>query len=131
MHGFYAAGFRFKGALSDMSKSTKRVRKFMLCTGQVLKIDELINFPNSHIIGEIRLIGMFNQKRKFTSLALYEVSLPVKDVPESLPEIRGDVIGDMLHIKCTLCRHRRQWQSTRATLLQRMSLFEIQPTSGI
>jgi hypothetical protein len=123
MHVECAARFQL-GKLNIMSNSF-HVRKFVLCTGQVVKTDELQQYPRSHIIGEVCYIGLSDQARKFASLALYEMSVSVDNVPETTPEIRADVLGDARNIRCTCCRHKRRWDITRAALLQRMALFEI------
>lgn len=127
----YDVHFKLEGEMSNMSKPLNHVRKFMLCTGQVKTLDELIDYPKSHIIGEITTVGLFRLKRKFTALALYEDSVKINNVPEVLPEIRTYQIGLATFTKCTLCRRRRNWSETRASLARRMEVFEAEPITGL
>lgn len=93
------------------SKSFTRDRKFMLCTGETVKVDQLSNYPRSHIIGELHYLP--EEGIDVTSLAVYEQSRSINDVPAALPAIRLNVIGDARRIKCTRCDYKSKWYITK------------------
>jgi len=95
----------------SLSKSVTRDRKFMLCTGETVKVEQLPNFPRSHIIGELHYLP--EDGIDVTSLAVYEQSRSITDVPNMLPAIRLNVIGDARRIKCTCCEYRSKWDISR------------------
>src|SRR5919106_1704908 len=89
-------------------------RKFFLCTGQAVAPDQLAKYPESHIIGELRYL--MDEEQRVTALAVYEVSLPIVDVPADLPALRAEIIGDARRIKCTCCQHRERWEMGKAAI---------------
>jgi len=97
-----------------MFKSYKR--KFFLCTGQAVTVDQLSQHPNSHIIGELSYV--IDEGRKVTALAVYELSLFVSDVPDEFPAVRVEIIGDARRIKCTCCDHRERWEIGKTAFMQ-------------
>ena len=99
----------------------KSDRKFFLCSGQAVTVEQLEKYPDSHVLGELRYLS--DEGRKVTALAVYEVSLSIKDVPETLPEIRVEIIGDARRIKCTCCKNRERWEIGKAAFLQLMSRY--------
>ena len=90
------------------------IRKFMLCTGECLPADELPAHPASHIIGELR--HLIDEGRKITALAVYERSVDVEEVPDALPLIRVELIGDARRIRCTRCMRRERWETGKAAI---------------
>jgi hypothetical protein len=96
-------------------------RKFFLCTGQAVGIEQLDKYPKSHIIGELRHV--MDEGGKVTALALYEASRQVTDAPAELPPLRAEIVGDARHIKCTCCEHRERWEIGKAAFLQLMNRY--------
>jgi len=108
-----------------MTASTS-TRKFFLCTGQCVLADELGNYPNSHIIGEVHYV--MDEGQRVTALAVYETSLPSSIIPASEPRIRVEVIGDARRIQCTVsyCNHFiKRWEIGRLTFLQLSRRYEV------
>jgi len=92
------------------SKLSEHDRKFVLCTGQSLTIDELKKHSDSHIVGELH--HLLREDIKVTVCAVYERARTVNDVPIALPSILVYAIGDAI-IKCTLCDYKREWEISR------------------
>lgn len=104
-----------------MSKSD---RKYFLCTGQAVTIDQLSHYPNSHIIGH--LTHVVDEGREVTALARWEVSTSTKDTLPEAPEIDVYLIGDARQIKCKYpekCENRERWEIGKAAFLQLMSRY--------
>jgi hypothetical protein len=57
---------------------------------------------HGHIMGEIKKIT--TRERHVQALMLYEQSVELENVPDELPPLRGRVIGDVLEIRCTICK---------------------------
>lgn len=89
-------------------------RKFYLCNGECVTAENLRAYPDIHIIGELRYVA--DEGRKVTALALYERSVYVQFIPETLPVLRGSVVGDMRDIRCTLCGRKQRWEGGKAHL---------------
>ncbi len=114
-------------------------RRFFLCSGQAVTADLLKEYPDSHIIGELRHVWdkEGDTETRVTALALYEKSLPVGAAPTELPDVRVDIIGDARRIKCTYpscetvqncekiqrCENVQRWNIGKAAFLQLMSRF--------
>lgn len=96
------------------SKSFTRDRKFVLCTGQAVTLENLQQHPGAHIIGEIHY--MPEEGVNVSALAVYERSRSVADVPASRPPIRVEIIGDARNIHCTCCHKRRRWEMSRTAI---------------
>ena len=94
-----------------MPSSKSHERKFMLCTGETVRVEQLVNFPRSHIIGELHYLP--EDGIDVTSLAVYEQSRSISDVPAIMPAIRISVIGDARRIKCTCCDYKSKWYITK------------------
>ena len=104
-------------------------RKFFLCTGQCVPADELRNYPNSHIIGEVHYV--LEEGQRVTALAVYETSLPSSPIPIE-PNVRMDAIGDARNIKCTVsyCKHVERWRIGKVTFLQLSRRYEVYFSKG-
>lgn len=109
-------------------------RRFMLCTGRVVKYSDLYKFAGSHIhiIGEI--VYMTDEGRKVTALAFWEVSPPSDSVPPVKPEIVDYKIGDTRLIHCrngvgtpARCKNSPRWEIGKAAtqaLMSRLGMLE-------
>lgn len=107
------------------SNNTPRpVRKFFLCTGECVQWFELVNFPESHIIGELRYVPF--EGEKVTALAVYEISLPTSMIPPIKTEIRVEIIGDARRIRCTVrtCEQLKRWEIGRPALHRLIQRYE-------
>lgn len=93
-------------------------RKFVLCTGERVQADQLNNYPDSHIIGELRFVLYDGQK--VIALAVYEISLPSNLTPPIQPDIRAEIVGDARRIRCTIshCEHFKNWAIGRTAFLR-------------
>ena len=109
-------------------------RRFMLCTGRVVKYSDLHKFAGSHIhiIGEI--VYMTDEGRRVTALAFWEVSPPSDSVPPVKPEIVDYKIGDTRLIHCrngvgtpARCKNSPRWEIGKAAtqaLMSRLGMLE-------
>lgn len=94
------------------SKSFERNRKFTLCTGETVFISELKKYSGSHIVGELHY--HIEDGLTITSLAVYENSCHIYDIPTELPPLRIEhLIGDARGIRCTCCDAKRKWDISR------------------
>lgn len=79
--------------------------------------------PRGHVLGEVkRVVIGANAGVKVSALMLYETSTIYK--PQSLPALRGRVVGEMRDIKCTVpgCGATRDWligEDAMSALLER------------
>jgi hypothetical protein len=98
-------------------------RRFFLCTGNLVTLDELHLHPAAHIIGETKRITMGG--RRVSVLAVYEVSVPTTCPPEILPEIRSET-KEADHIRCTVvgCGRKERWEIGYAVYLQLARRYE-------
>lgn len=92
----------------------KNNRLFFLCTGVAVGADWLEKHPDSHIIGE--LVRVLFEETMVTALAYYDVSLPVISPPETMPDVRMQIVGDAMNIKCTCCKRHARWQIGKAAV---------------
>jgi len=99
--------------------TSRATRKFFLCTGQCVRADQLGNYPQSHVIGELHYV--LDEGLRVTALAVYEVSLPSSLIPSVNAQIRVEIIGDARKIRCTFagCYNFKRWEVARSTLVQR------------
>jgi hypothetical protein len=104
-----------------MSNSTKR--RFFLCTGEAVTVEELRDYPNSHIIGE--LCYVLDEGRKVTALARWDSSFGTYAVPPSDPDVDVYLIGDARNIQCRFpgCAHKERWEIGQAAYMQLMSRY--------
>ena len=104
-------------------------RRFVLCTGQVASAGGLMQYPMSHIIGE--MYHLPREGMNVTVLAVYETSRLVNDVPTSLPPIKVYAIGDAV-VECRRCDKNREWEISRGALLSLMArLLRKAPVQGV
>jgi len=92
--------------------------------------DQLGNYSDSHIIGELRYI--LDEGQKVIALAVYEISLPSSPMPPIDPDIRLEIIGDARRIKCTLshCEHLKHWRIGRDAFLRMSQRYKPYFTQG-
>jgi hypothetical protein len=80
--------------------------------------------PRGHILGEVRRVAIGAESGiKVGTLMLYETSATYK--PQSLPVLRGKVVGEMRDIKCTVpgCGAIRDWmigEDAMSALMERI-----------
>ena len=107
-----------RGSRPDSMSASKPVRKFFLCTGECVKAEQLRNYPDSHIIGELHYVR--DEGQDLTALAVYEVSLDSSVIPPVNVHVRAEIIGDARRIKCTYrgCGYAlKQWKIARSSAL--------------
>jgi hypothetical protein len=103
--------------------ASKSARRFFLCTGQCVLADELGNYIESHIIGELRYV--VEQGERVTALAVYESSLPVSMIPSIDLHIRVEIIGDARGIRCTCChRQYKRWEIGKVAVRQLLQRYQ-------
>jgi len=104
----------------------KSVRKFFLCTGECVSAEQLRNYPDSHIIGELHYV--FDEGQRLTALAVYEHSLDSSVIPPERIHIRAEIIGDARKIKCTYlgcAYYLKTWKIARAAALQLAQRYQL------
>ena len=97
-----------------MPSKPARERKYFLCSGQCVLAQDLRNYPDSHVLGDLRVV--MDEGEKVTALAVYE--RPVSTQQAFNPEImaiRVWLIGDARGLRCALCGHggrerRQRWE---------------------
>lgn len=57
---------------------------------------------HAHVLGEVKRVMVGNYQVRV--LMLYEQSVDRDALPENVPVIRGQLLGDMDEIYCTICR---------------------------
>lgn len=77
-----------------MPSDIKPERTYALCSGEQVPYKDLYQFPNSHIMGEIRMIA---DQRAF---ALYTTPVRAVHVPPVSPDIAAYIIGKATLIRC-------------------------------
>lgn len=99
-------------------------RRFFLCTGQCVMTEQLGQYPDSHIIGELRYV--VDEGRKVTALARYEVSVNAANPPTALPKIDVYLVGDARQIKCRYpkCKNLERWEIGKAGYLVLKAKYE-------
>ena len=104
-----------------MSNSTKR--RFFLCTGEAVTVEQLGDYPNSHVIGELRYV--LDEGRKVTALARWAISVGTYGVPPINPDVDVYLIGDARNIHCKYpgCAHKERWEIGQAAFMQLMSRY--------
>jgi hypothetical protein len=97
-------------------------RRFFLCSGQAVTVEQLVRYPQSHILGELRYVN--DEGRRVTALALYEQSVStVHGAPSLSRPVRAEIIGDARKIQCTLCEHVERWEIGKGAFLVLMSRY--------
>lgn len=101
-------------------KPRPKERRFFLCTGQCVKYSDLHNYPDSHILGELRYVT--DESRQVSALALFETPVSAVTVPPLKPVIVAYIIGDARMIKCRYgdCAKLQRWELGRAGFLALM-----------
>lgn len=106
-----------------MPPSPPSPRRFFLCTGQAVTVEQLMLYKHSHILGELRYVS--DEGRRVTALAIYEQSMAALHGAPSLSRpVRMELIGDARKIQCTLCEHMERWEIGKAGFLALMSRYQ-------
>ena len=87
-------------------------RMFLLCTGELVSVSKVWQFPNAHIVGELRLRFSRDINRNISFLAYYNTSLPTTEVPLIFPFV-GVYVPYSPRICCTLCERVTHWVINR------------------
>jgi hypothetical protein len=88
--------------------------------------DQLRDYPDSHIIGELHYVN--DEGQRLTALAVYEVSLASSVIPPERVHIRAEIIGDARRIKCTYVGcvyYLKQWRIARAAAMQLAQRYQL------
>lgn len=108
----------------------KRERKFFLCTGQCVPLGELVEYPLSHILGELTFVS--DEGRRVTALALWEVPLPTRNyalLESGVYErrVRLKIVGDARDIECRYsgCQNLQRWEIGKAAFLQLTRRYQV------
>jgi hypothetical protein len=94
-------------------------RTFFLCTGQIVPLELLVRYPDSHIIGEPRHVKI--EGVQMTAMAMYESPISTTDVylisskNKSMMRIRSWEIF-ALGIRCKICGKSQRWVVDKAHL---------------
>lgn len=106
------------------------LKRYFLCTGQIVPLEKLHEHPNAHIIGH--LIYLTDEGRKVTALALWEKPAPTDTVPPMMPEIVTHLIGDARNIRCRyvktdgqVCGRMERWEIGKAAFLALMGRYGV------
>jgi hypothetical protein len=83
-------------------------RRFYLCTGQCVTADKLDQYPDSHIIGELRYVSDEGCKN-VTALMVYRRSLLVTNKPTAMPKVLCRQLGDVRGFECLYPRCSNSW----------------------
>jgi len=84
-----------------------------------VQADQLGNYPNSHIIGELRYV--LEHGEMVSALALYTNSLRTNGTPSIEMDVCMEIIGDARMIKCRYpdCSyHLKRWHMGRTAFMQ-------------
>ena len=92
--------------------------KYFLCTGRVVKYQDLYKHVDAHIIGH--LATLTDEGRKVTGLALWDQFVPTDVVPPVAPTVRAYLVGDARGIRCGLCGRVERWEIGKAAFLALM-----------
>ena len=72
--------------------------KYFLCTGQIVKYEDLSTHPESHIIGH--LCYVMDEGKQVTAMARWDESVACYQVPPLKPTVDCLIIGDVRRIRC-------------------------------
>jgi hypothetical protein len=99
-------------------------RRFYLCTGQCVTADKLEQYPDSHIIGELRYVTEEGRKN-VTALMVYKRSLPVTRMPQAMPKVLCRQLGDVRAFECQYpkCGNLWDWHISYKTAEVLLSLL--------
>ena len=102
-------------------------RRFVLCTGRVVYAQEAYQFPEAHILGDLR--NMTLEGRLVPSLALWLTPADTLHVPPLHPEIVAYIIAEARLIRCRFegCKRVMRWDASREVmeaLMERWGLGE-------
>lgn len=90
--------------------------KYMLCTGEVVLYEDLFKYPGAHIIGHLRYV--YDEGKRVTALARWDVSVSAGVVPPIEPVVDVDIVGDARNIRCRCadCENTVRWEIGKAAL---------------
>lgn len=95
--------------------------KFFLCTGEIVKYDELSTHPDCHIVGHLCYIA--DEGKRVTAMAYWRESVSCGNVPPLKPTVDCLMIGDVRAIRCRYpgCERSQRWEIGKAAFLALMS----------
>ena len=103
-------------------------RRFFLCTGECVTLEQLDGYRGSHILGELRYVQ--DEGRKVTALAVWEVSVPAAEEERLFcyraVRVRVEIVGDARRIRCThrSCAREQRWEIGKAAFMVLMQRYE-------
>lgn len=106
--------------------SASKIRKFFLCTGECVREEQLRDYPESHIIGELHYVE--DDGQRLPALRVYERSLDSSVIPPEHVHIRVEIIGDARRVMCTHpdCGYcLKDWRMGRAAALQLAQRYQL------
>ncbi len=88
-------------------------RRFLLCTGQVVKARDAWRYPEAHILGDIRHMALGD--RRVPALALWLTPADTLHVPPIHPQIVAYILGEARLVRCRFedCRRALRWAGIR------------------
>ena len=100
--------------------------KFFLCTGEIVKYDELAKHPESHIIGHLCYLA--DEGKRVTAMAYWRESVSCHQVPPLKPTVDCLMIGDVRAIRCRYpgCERSERWEIGKAAFLALMSRYGVE-----
>lgn len=100
--------------------------KFFLCTGEIVKYDELAKHPDSHIIGHLCYLA--DEGKRVTAMAYWRESVSCGNVPPLKPTVDCLMIGDVRAIRCRYpgCDRSERWEIGKAAFLALMSRYGVE-----
>lgn len=101
---------------TDEPRQVTNRRRFVLCTGRVVYAQEAYQFPEAHILGDLR--NMTLEGRSVPSLALWLTPVDNLHVPPLHPEIVAYIIAEARLIRCRFegCRRVMRWDTSREVM---------------
>ena len=100
------------------------LRRFFLCSGELVNEDKLYKFPLAHILGELRLRMDRKTNRTVGMLAVYRESMPTVDVPMIKPRISNFTFHSP-NVLCSLCDQAPRWEINHSAFMVLMAHYDV------
>lgn len=109
-----------------MSDDKPKPPRFFLCTGEIVRYEDLAKYPKSHIIGH--LCQVTDEGKRVTAMALWHEAAPAGNVPPLNPTVDCMMIGDVRGIRCRYegCTRSQRWEIGKAAFLALMSRYGVE-----